>query len=79
MREFGLASLFVYWVHVEMAYGRPARALQRELSFWEAAVATLALMALLYGLVRLKAAIAAGWPRAKAGAQSPPKSLKPRA
>ena len=65
VREFGLASLFVYWVHVEMAYGRPARALHRDLSFWEAAVATLALMVLLYGLVRLKAVVSAGWPKAR--------------
>ena len=65
VREFGVASLFVYWVHVEMAYGRPARALHRDLSFWEAAAGTLGLMVLLYGLVRLKAAVAPRlWPSA---------------
>ena len=58
VREFGLASLFVYWIHVEMAYGRPARAIHRELTFWEAAAATAALMVVLYWLVRLKAFVA---------------------
>jgi uncharacterized membrane protein len=63
VREFGLASLFVYWIHVEMAYGRPAAALHRELSFWEASAATVALMVLLYGLVRVKTAVTSGWSR----------------
>jgi uncharacterized membrane protein len=55
LREFGVASLFVYWIHVEMAYGTPARPIHRALTVWEALAATLALMVLLYGLVRLKA------------------------
>ena len=75
VREFGLASLFVYWIHVEMAYGRPASALRQALSFWQAFAATTALIALLYGLVRLKAAVTAGWPRAHSRARS----LEPRA
>jgi hypothetical protein len=55
VREFGLSSLFVYWIHVEMAYGRPAVAIHRGLSFWEAAAATSALIVVLYWLVRVKA------------------------
>ena len=58
VREFGLASLFVYWIHVEMAYGLPAGPIHRALSFWEAAAATAALMVVLYWLVRLKALVA---------------------
>ena len=57
-----MASLFVYWIHVEMAYGRPSQAIHRGLSFGEAAAATLVLMVGLYGLVRLKAAVASAWP-----------------
>jgi uncharacterized membrane protein len=58
VREFGLSSLFVYWIHVEMAYGRPAVAIHRELRFWEALAATAVLMVVLYWLVRLKAFVA---------------------
>ncbi len=62
LREFGVASLFVYWIHVEMAYGRPSQSIHRGLSFGEAAAATLVLMVGLYGLVRLKAAVTSAWP-----------------
>ena len=80
LREFGLASLFVYWIHVEMAYGRPAGALHRALGFWQALAATLALIALLYGLVRLKAAVDGGLAESPAeSAESGTQSLKPRA
>ena len=58
VREFGLSSLFVYWIHVEMAYGRPAVAIHRALSFWEAAAATAALTVVLYWLVRVKGFVA---------------------
>jgi uncharacterized membrane protein len=56
IREFGVASLFVYWIHVEMAYGRPASTLARSLSFTQASWGYVGLCVLLYGLVRLKAA-----------------------
>jgi uncharacterized membrane protein len=56
VREFGVASLFVYWIHVEMAYGRPVSALFRTLTFAQATWGYLGLCVLLYGLVRLKAA-----------------------
>ncbi|MGE0462828.1 MAG: heparan-alpha-glucosaminide N-acetyltransferase domain-containing protein [Vicinamibacterales bacterium] len=50
----GRSSLFVYWIHVEMAYGGIALPLKRALS-WEAAMlATAALVVLLYVLVLWK-------------------------
>lgn len=76
VREFGVASLFVYWVHVEMAYGRPSKAIHEALSFWQAAAATLALMVALYGLVRLKP-VAGSW--LSALGSRPAQSLKPGA
>jgi len=57
VREFGLASLFVYWIHVEMAYGRPASRLAGSLTFTQASWGYLGLCVLLYGLVRVKAAV----------------------
>jgi uncharacterized membrane protein len=57
IRELGVSSLFVYWVHVELAYGRPARVFARTLGFAEATWAYLALCLLLYGLVRAKGTV----------------------
>jgi uncharacterized membrane protein len=54
LQEFGRASLFVYWIHVEMAYGVLSLPLHRRLPF-EAALVALAIFAvLLFGLLRAK-------------------------
>ena len=53
--EFGVASLFVYWVHVEMVYGLPSLAIHRRLTFDGALVAFVLFVLFLFGLVRLKA------------------------
>lgn len=54
IQEFGRASLFVYWIHVEMAYGVISLPLHRRLPF-EAALVALTLFGLfLFSLVRLK-------------------------
>jgi uncharacterized membrane protein len=50
----GRSSLFVYWIHVEMVYGAAAIPLRRLLPWESAVLATLALCAILYWLVRLK-------------------------
>jgi len=55
LREMGYASLFVYWIHVEMAYGRPANAIKGRLSFVESTVAYVFLVCVLWALVRWKA------------------------
>ena len=54
LQEFGRASLFVYWIHVEMAYGILSLPLHRRLPFEIALVALVVFAALLFGLVRLK-------------------------
>ena len=48
----GRSSLFVYWIHVEMAYGGLSRPLKRALPLELSLVATVALCALLYEIVR---------------------------
>jgi uncharacterized membrane protein len=54
MQEFGRSSLFVYWIHVEMAYGAFSAALHRRLPL-EWAMAGWGLLTLfLFGLVKLK-------------------------
>jgi uncharacterized membrane protein len=54
LEEFGVSSLFVYWIHVEMVYGIPSMSLHRKLTVPQAAVGYIALCVLLFGLVRLK-------------------------
>ena len=53
--EFGMASLFVYWIHVEMAYGAPSLPLHRRLTFAQALIAFAVFSAFLFWLVRTKA------------------------
>ena len=54
IREMGVASLFVYWIHVEMVYGIVSTPLHRALSLPQVLAAMTVLAAFLYGLVRLK-------------------------
>jgi uncharacterized membrane protein len=56
LEEFGRASLFVYWIHVEMVYGFISRPIRRGLSLEGAAAAYVLFTVFLFGLVRLK-----GW------------------
>ena len=50
----GRSSLFVYWIHVEMAYGGLSKPLKRALPLELSLVATVALCALLYWITRWK-------------------------
>ena len=50
----GRSSLFVYWIHVEMAYGGIAMPLKRALPLELSLLATVALCALLYAIVGWK-------------------------
>jgi uncharacterized membrane protein len=54
IEEFGVASLFVYWIHVEMVYGIVSLPLHRQLTLPQAGVAYVLLCLLLFGCVRLK-------------------------
>ncbi len=69
IQEFGRASLFVYWIHVGMAYGILSLPLHRRLPF-EAALAALVLFSLiLFALVRLKDRLQ--WRPGRAGRLTP--------
>ena len=54
LEEFGRASLFVYWIHVEMVYGFFSRPIRRSLSLEGALAAYVLFTVFLFGLVRLK-------------------------
>jgi uncharacterized membrane protein len=54
IEEMGRASLFVYWIHVEMVYGFISRPLRRNLTFGTAVAADVLFSAFLLALVLLK-------------------------
>jgi len=50
LRQLGTTSLLVYWVHVELVYGSWLQVLKKHLTAGQAALATLGVIALMYGL-----------------------------
>jgi uncharacterized membrane protein len=54
LQEFGIASLFVYWIHVEMVYGVVSTPIHRQLTFWQALAGYAVFTVFLFALVRLK-------------------------
>ena len=54
VEELGRASLFVYWIHVEMVYGILGRPMRLNLTFPAAIAADVAFSAFILGLVLLK-------------------------
>jgi uncharacterized membrane protein len=59
--EFGVASLFVYWIHVEMVYGVLSLPIHRRLTFGQALVAFIVFSLFLFWLVTLKRKFVARW------------------
>lgn len=60
LEEIGRASLFVYWIHVEMVYGFFSRPIRRSLSLEGAVAAYVLFTVFLLALVRLKNRIVEG-------------------
>jgi uncharacterized membrane protein len=54
IQELGIASLFVYWIHVEMVYGVLSSPIHRRLMFEQTLLAFVVFSVFLYGLVLLK-------------------------
>jgi uncharacterized membrane protein len=54
IQELGIASLFVYWIHVEMVYGFFSWPVRRRLTFEQTLLALAMFTGLLYYLVKLK-------------------------
>ena len=54
LAEFGRSSLFVYWIHVELAYGVVSMPLHRSLSLERALIGVILLSLLMYALVQAK-------------------------
>jgi uncharacterized membrane protein len=69
MLEFGRSSLFVYWIHVELAYGIFSYPLHRKLPVWWTLVAFSVFTALIYGATLLKSRFVSGWKARRAAPQ----------
>ncbi len=54
LRELGIASLFVYWIHVEMVYGVLSAPIHRRLPFPQAVAAFAVFSVFLFVLVKVK-------------------------
>jgi hypothetical protein len=50
VRQFGLTSLLVYWVHIELVYGRWLGSLKESLTVGQTALAAFAIIGLMLGL-----------------------------
>jgi uncharacterized membrane protein len=68
MVRFGQASLFVYWVHVELAYGVFSEPLHKNLPFPMAVTAFAGFSVFMYGLAMLNNAAVARWKQWRASA-----------
>jgi uncharacterized membrane protein len=80
LEYFGRASLFVYWIHVEMVYGVMSAPLHKRLSLEGAVLALAVFTVFLFGVAKAKDALVARWrPRAPrhAGTLGAPQPLAP--
>jgi uncharacterized membrane protein len=66
MLEFGRSSLFVYWIHVELAYGIFSYPIHRKLPAWGSLAAFIAFTLCIYGLTLLKSRLVANWKAGRA-------------
>jgi uncharacterized membrane protein len=61
LQEFGRASLFIYWIHVELAYGVLSGPIHKTLTLGQAFIAYALFTAALFGAAKLKDQIADWW------------------
>ena len=67
MRQLGVTSLFIYWIHVEMAYGGLSKPIRGQLSLPVAIVAFLIFLVAMIGLSVAKSTLAARWRARRSG------------
>jgi uncharacterized membrane protein len=61
LEYFGRASLFVYWIHVEMVYGAMSVALHKRLTIEQWLVGFVLFSAFLFGVAKVKDSVVARW------------------
>ena len=67
LARMGRASLFIYWIHVELVYGYASWLWRGELPFWVAVAAFMVFCVVMYGAIELRDRIVANWRRISAG------------
>jgi hypothetical protein len=67
MRQLGVTSLFIYWIHVEMAYGGLSRPIKGQLPLPWSLLAFALFLAAMLGLSLIKTAVAARWQARRSG------------
>jgi hypothetical protein len=65
----GRASLFIYWIHVELVYGYASWLWRGQLPLFIAAAAFAAFCVAMYGAIELRDRAVANWRRISAGNQ----------
>jgi uncharacterized membrane protein len=71
LERLGRASLFVYWVHVEIVYGYATWLLRLHLRVWQALVGFTLFSLFMYGVVILRDRLMDHWSRDEAGDPAP--------
>jgi len=61
LQEFGRASLFVYWIHVELAYGVLSGPWHKSLTLGQALVAYLLFTLAMFGAVKARDRVVEWW------------------
>ena len=57
LARFGRASLFIYWIHVELVYGYASWLWRHRLPLWGTAIAFVAFCALMYDAIAVRDAL----------------------
>jgi uncharacterized membrane protein len=71
LERLGRASLFIYWVHVEIVYGYATWPLRHHLHVWQTVVAFAVFSLFMYGVVVLRDRLLDSWARREAGDPAP--------
>jgi len=69
LARFGRASLFVYWIHVELVYGYASWLWRHRLPIWATALAFAAFCALMYGAIVLRDRVVDAWRSTRQGSR----------
>ncbi len=72
LERFGRASLFIYWIHVELVYGYASWLWRHRLPLWGTVLAYTAFCALMYGAVVLRDRVVTSWRARRLGPAAEP-------
>ena len=72
LERFGRASLFVYWIHVELVYGYASWLWWHRLPLWGTAVAWAAFVAVMYRAIAWRDAVVSMWRRREPAPRAAP-------